>query len=138
MRVDNERRRFSQTGAAYRLQAPGVLSKLVTFAAGATVLAAAVTVSLLVFAVVFAVVLAGALLAWSYLWWRTRDWRKQMRARQSGGRAIRGDSLLAAPSRRSPSIGGCPPDKECSERIGASLTRGAVIRCRSLRLTSSR
>jgi hypothetical protein len=83
MRVDNEQRRF-QTSAVFRLQAPGILGKLVTLAAGATVLAAAVTVSLLV----FAVVLAGGLLAWSYPWWRTREWRKQM-ARQSGGRVIR-------------------------------------------------
>jgi Flp pilus assembly protein TadB len=93
MRINKEQRRFSQSSADFRLPAPSLVGKLLAFAAGATLLVVAVTVSLLVFAVVFAVALAGGLLAWSYLWWKTRELRKQMRERQSGGRVIRGSVI---------------------------------------------
>jgi O-antigen/teichoic acid export membrane protein len=89
MRIDKEQRRFSQSSADFRLPAASLVGKLLAFAAGATLLVVAVSVSLLV----FAVALAGGLLAWSYLWWKTRELRKQMRERRSGGRVIRGSVI---------------------------------------------
>lgn len=55
--------------------APGLLSRIAGIALGTVVLAA----SLLVSAVVFAVLLVGAVVGGGYLWWRTRDLRRQVK-----------------------------------------------------------
>jgi hypothetical protein len=62
--------RRSRSGSA-----PGLLSRIAGIALGTVVLAA----SLLVSAVVFAVLLVVAVGAGGYLWWRTRDLRRQVR-----------------------------------------------------------
>ena len=68
---------------------PGLLGKVVTIAAGAVLLVGAFMFSLLVFGIV---VIAG-LLAWGYLWWKTRDLRGQMRRQQPGGRVVEGEAI---------------------------------------------
>jgi Flp pilus assembly protein TadB len=55
---------------------PGLLARILSVAAGALVLVGAIAISI----VVFAVVLAGVLLTGGYLWWKTRNVRKQMHA----------------------------------------------------------
>lgn len=52
--------------------------------------------------VLFVVLVAGGLLVWAYLWWKTRELRRQMRQRQetngmrdqpAGGRVIEGEVI---------------------------------------------
>ena len=59
---------------------PGFLRKLVAFA-----LTVAMIGLLLMFsAVLLVIILVGGTLAWGYLWWKTREMRKQMRAFHAG------------------------------------------------------
>ena len=55
----------------------------------ALLLVAAFTFSL----VLFAVLVVVGLLVWTYLWWKTRALRKQMRERPPGGRVIEGEVI---------------------------------------------
>ena len=75
---------------------PGILRKVVSLAAGAILLVLVFTLSLLF----FAVLIAGGLLAWGFLWWKTRKLRRelqeQMRQRPSGGRVIEGEVIVSA------------------------------------------
>ncbi len=79
------------------MRAPGLLGRLVAFAVGAALLIAAFMVSV----VVFAIALAGALVIGGYLWWKTRELRRQMRERPPGGHVIEGEVIRDdAPPRR--------------------------------------
>jgi hypothetical protein len=80
--VDQEQRRLSEAGPRPRPFALGFLSKVLALAAGIVVLVAALVFSLVLVAVVASV----GIVAWAYLWWRTRDLRKQMRERRGDGR----------------------------------------------------
>ena len=71
---DDERLRLGNRG---RRPGPGLLTRIVAVIGGALVLIGAIAISIVVFAVVAALILVGGL----YLWWKTRDLRKQMRAR---------------------------------------------------------
>ncbi|MBS1173624.1 MAG: hypothetical protein H6R12_2454 [Proteobacteria bacterium] len=71
------------------LPLPGLLGKVVAIAAGAVLLVGAFLFSIVVFGIV---VIAG-LLAWGYLWWKTKDLRQQMRRQQPGGRVIEGEAI---------------------------------------------
>lgn len=71
------------------MRAPGLLGKLLAFAIGAVFLIVAFMVSM----VVFAIALAGALVIGGYLWWKTRELRRQMRERPPGGHVIEGEVI---------------------------------------------
>lgn len=86
MGTDEEQRRLTGGEAGSHARSPGLLGKVLTLAAGAVLLVATFMVSLLV----FAVLLTGGLLIGGYLWWKTRELRKQMRERPPGGRVIEG------------------------------------------------
>lgn len=75
------------TGTTVRV--PGLLGRLIAFAIGALLLIAAFMVSV----VVFAIALAGALVIGGYLWWKTRELRRQMRERPPGGHVIEGEAI---------------------------------------------
>jgi hypothetical protein len=64
----------------------GLLGKSLTFAAAAVLLVAAIAISL----AVFAVAMMGVLVVGAYIWWKTRDLRKQMRASSSDNNVIEG------------------------------------------------
>lgn len=68
-------------------QPPGLLRKVVASVVTLAVFGLALMFSVLLFAAVLAV---GAT-AFVYLWWRTRDLRKQMRMHPTGGAVIRGE-----------------------------------------------
>lgn len=68
---------------------PGFLGRLAALAIGALLLIAAFMVSV----VVFAIALAGALVIGGYLWWKTRELRRQMRERPPGGHVIEGEVI---------------------------------------------
>ena len=96
MRMEEERLRLAGGDGSRRVNAPGLLSKVVTIAVGAVLLVAVFTFSLLV----FAIVVAGGLLVLGYLWWKTRDLRKQirqqMRERRPSERVIEGEVIREA------------------------------------------
>ena len=96
MRMEEERLRLAGGEGSRRVNAPGLLSKVVTIAVGAVLLVAVFTVSLLV----FSIVATGGLLVLGYLWWKTRDLRKQireqMRQRPTGERVIEGEVIREA------------------------------------------
>lgn len=69
---------------------PGLLEKLVAFVAGAILLVVGFMFSMMLFAII---VVAG-LLAWAYLWWKTRELRRAMRENPPGGRVIDGEVIV--------------------------------------------
>lgn len=93
MGTDEKQSRLTGNGAPFRAHSRGLLGRLLMFTAGAVLLVAVFMASLLL----FAVVLMGGLLVGGYLWWKTRDLRRQMReqmrARPTGGRVIEGDAI---------------------------------------------
>ena len=96
MRMEEERLRLAGGDSSRRVHASGLLGKVVAIAVGAVLLVAVFTVSLLV----FAIVVTGGLLVLGYLWWKTRDLRKQirqqMRERRPGERVIEGEVIREA------------------------------------------
>jgi hypothetical protein len=68
---------------------PGLLSRILAVITGAALLVGAVAVSIVLFAVTLTVLLGIGI----YLWWKTRDLRKQMRGPPEGdvieGEAVR-------------------------------------------------
>jgi len=84
------------------IRQPGLLARIGAAAIGAVVLAGAFMVSVVMLALVAAVGLAGGL----YLWWRTRELRKQLRERMRNqpppeGRIIEGEVIRdSEPGRR--------------------------------------
>ena len=63
--------------------APGLMTKILTFAVGAVLL----LVALMFSALLFATALTVGLLIWGRLWWKTRELRKRMREQGSAGYA---------------------------------------------------
>jgi len=59
------------------------------FATGAIMIVVGVMFSLIVLAVVSVL----ALLIFGYVWWKTRDLRRQLRERPPGGRVIEGEVI---------------------------------------------
>ena len=63
---------------------PSLLQKIVAFLATLVVFGVALMFSVLLFAVVATV----GVVAWGYLWWRTRELRRRMRDRPPGGGVV--------------------------------------------------
>lgn len=86
MPIDPERARFFSQFAGRRAQPMSVWQKIV-----AAVIGGGVFVLALMFSVVlFAVVVTVGLVVWGYLWWKTRNLRKQMRDNPPDGLVIEG------------------------------------------------
>ena len=65
----------------------GLLRRMV----GVAATIALVSLVLMFSAVVFVVILVAGLLAWAYLWWKTRELRKQMRSFHAQGAVSEGE-----------------------------------------------
>lgn len=89
MQTTEERFRLTGKSAAYRVTAPGLLGKVLAFVTGAVLLVVGVMFSLLV----LAVAATAALLILGYVWWNTRELRKQLRERPPGGHVIEGEVI---------------------------------------------
>ena len=70
------------------------MARIVASAAAVVLLIGAFVVSVFV----FAALAAAALLVGCYLWWKTRELRRQLRARAQKGRVIEGKVLRDEPS----------------------------------------
>ena len=87
------------SGQPSTAQRPGFLQKLAGAIAGLVILVGAFMLSVVVLAVVAAAGLVGGI----YLWWKTRELRKQLRERTRnrpppGGRVIDGEVIREAGS----------------------------------------
>lgn len=80
---------FSRAGVRFAAQAPGLLGKVLTVILGAAFLVLAFMFSL----VVLAVGVTAGLLAWAYIWWKTRKLRQQIREQPTGVRIIEGEVI---------------------------------------------
>jgi len=89
MEIDDEQSTVTGSDARFSTNASGLLGKVLTFASAAVLLVVAFMFSLLV----FAILVTGGLLVWGYLWWKTRELRRQMRERPPGGRVIEGETI---------------------------------------------
>ena len=89
MPTNDDQSRFPGNGPRFRAPGSGFLGKILTTLASVAVLAMAFMLSLLIFAVVAAI----GLMLGGYLWWKTRELRKQMRDRPQGGRIIEGEVI---------------------------------------------
>ncbi|HYA20066.1 MAG TPA: hypothetical protein VEG25_05410 [Burkholderiales bacterium] len=88
MQTDDELSKLTGSDPRLSANAPGLLVKVLTLASAAVLLVAAFTFSLLVFAILVTV----GLLSWAYLWWRTRELRREISELQQGGRVIEGEA----------------------------------------------
>ncbi|MFM0237485.1 hypothetical protein [Paraburkholderia phytofirmans] len=84
MQFDKRQERLRHGGATMRPGPPSLLAKLLAAVIGAALLVVGFAVSL----VLFAVVLGAGIVIGGFVWWKTRDLRKQlhqqaMRARQT-------------------------------------------------------
>ncbi|MEK6210117.1 MAG: hypothetical protein AABM64_07065 [Pseudomonadota bacterium] len=87
MQDNDEMYRLDRTDARLQLRASGFLGKVMTLATGAVLLVVGLMFSLLV----FALAATAAVLILAFLWWKTREQRRQMREQPQGGRVIDGE-----------------------------------------------
>ncbi len=92
MQENEEIHRVSGTGTHAQVSGSGLLGKVLTFVTGAALLVVGLMFSLLVFALAAT---AGGLIL-GFLWWKTRDLRKQMREPPHGGRVFEGEVIRDA------------------------------------------
>jgi len=97
MKEHDENYRLAGNDTRAQVSGPGLLGKVITFVTGAALLVVGLMFSLLVFAL--AATAAGLILG--YLWWMTREQRRQMREYPSGGRVIEGE-LIREPVQSKP------------------------------------
>lgn len=102
MHLDEPRARIDFRGSAVS-RAKHIALKSLLVIGGAVMLASAFLISLVFFVILLAVVLVFG----GYLWWKTRELRRQMRARvqeqrwrQSGGQVIEGEVISDERTRR--------------------------------------
>ena len=93
MHLDEPRRQIGYRGSAIS-RAKDVALKVAIVVGGALMLASAFVLSMVFLAIGLAVVLIGG----GYLWWKTRELRRQLRARmhsqpQPGGEIIEGEVI---------------------------------------------
>ena len=86
---DQNKPEFTRAHVRFGTQAPGLLGRVLTVILGAAFLVLAFMFSL----VVLAVGVTAGLLAWAYLWWKTRKLRQQLRAQPARMRIIEGEVI---------------------------------------------
>ena len=89
MPANDDQSRIPGNSPRIRASGSGFLGKILTTLVSVSVLVMAFMLSLLVFAFVAAI----GLMLGGYLWWKTRELRKQMRDRPQGGRIIEGEVI---------------------------------------------
>jgi len=89
--MENNEEMYRLLGRNARIQAraSGFLGKVLTFATGAVLLVVGLMFSLLV----LAVAATAAMLVLGYLWWKTREARRQIREQPPAGRIIDGEVI---------------------------------------------
>ncbi|HWH48424.1 MAG TPA: hypothetical protein VN664_11525 [Burkholderiales bacterium] len=80
---------LNRNGASSAASASSWLGRVLTFGMGVLLLVVGLVFSLLV----FALAATAAVLIIGFVWWKTREQRRQMRAAPTGGRIIDGESV---------------------------------------------
>lgn len=75
MQFDKQQERLRQSGATMRPGPPSLLAKVLAVVIGAALLVVGLAVSL----VMLAVVLGAGIVIGGFVWWKTRDLRRQLR-----------------------------------------------------------
>lgn len=88
-----------------RPPALGLLGKVLAAAGGVVLLVAALAFSL----ALFTAAVAGGLVLWGYLWWKTRKLRKHLREHPPGGHVIEGELIRDAEAGDASSAAGPHP-----------------------------
>ncbi|MGH8752088.1 MAG: hypothetical protein ACREUV_10340 [Burkholderiales bacterium] len=88
MLTDEEQPLLTKSDVRYSVNAPSLPATVLTFASAAVLTVVAFMFSLLVFAILATV----GVLVWGYMWWKTRELRRQMREQPPGGRVIEGEA----------------------------------------------
>lgn len=93
----------------YVRNSPATSSGLLRKLAASVVTVAMVGLALMFSAVLFAIIVVAGAIAWAYLWWKTRELRKQMRdfpprevmreKRMSDGNVFEGEAVRVVDSR---------------------------------------
>jgi membrane protein implicated in regulation of membrane protease activity len=96
MQFDHDSRRLGYSGGGLAGRAQSVLAKVLAVAATAVLLVSAIAVSI----VVFAVALTAVLVFGGYVWWRTRELRRQLREQQRRSQPIEGEVIRDVSPRR--------------------------------------
>ena len=89
MQTDEERSTLTGSDATLSTNVPSSPVTVLTYVSAAVLLVVAFMFSLLVFAILAIV----GVLVWGYLWWKTRELRRQMREQPPGGRVIEGEAI---------------------------------------------
>lgn len=89
MQDKDEMVRLEGNSAGARVNASGLPGKVLAFATGAVLLVVGLIFSLLV----LALAATAAVLVLGFLWWKTREQRRQIRQRPPGGRVIDGEAI---------------------------------------------
>ena len=84
-----EKLEFARNQARFGVRTPSLLGRIVAVTLGAAFLILAFMFSL----VVLVVAVTGGLLAWAYLWWKSRKLRQQIREQPAGMRIIEGEVI---------------------------------------------
>jgi ABC-type nickel/cobalt efflux system permease component RcnA len=84
-----ESQKLGYHGRGVGSRAQGVIAKTLAVVAAGLLIASAIAVSL----VLFVIALSGLLVFGLYLWWKTRELRKQMRSRPGQGDVIEGEVI---------------------------------------------
>lgn len=91
--TEDEKSAFTRSGLRFNAQAPSLAGRILAALLGAAFLLVAFMFSL----VVLAIAVSAALLAWGYVWWKSRklrsQLREQMREQRSEARIIEGEVI---------------------------------------------
>jgi uncharacterized protein YneF (UPF0154 family) len=95
MHTDKRRKNFFQQFSGTPDGPRSLLQRIVTVTVAVAVFALALMFSV----VLFAVVLTLGVVAWGYLWWKSRHLRRQMRENPPGGLVIEGEVIREVDTR---------------------------------------
>lgn len=95
MHTDKRRKDFFEQFSRSRREPRTLLQRVVAVAVAIGVF----TLALMFSVVLFAVVLSVGAVAWGWLWWKSRDLRRQMRENPPGGVVIEGEVIREVDAR---------------------------------------
>ena len=96
MQFDKQQERLRQSGATMRLSPPSLLAKMVAVVIGVALLIMGFAVSL----VMLALVLGAGIAIGGFVWWKTRDLRKQLREQAMRAQEMHEQQVCKRPGQR--------------------------------------
>jgi Flp pilus assembly protein TadB len=97
MQLDKQQKRLRQSDVTMRPGSPSLVAKVLAVMIGAALLVVGFAVSL----VMLAVILAAGIVIGGFVWWKTRDLRKQIREQAIRAPADRASAVRVLPAHES-------------------------------------